>query len=316
MYHLFSIKRHLPWLALGLLAVQFGAAPMARAGKTPGGGASGVTTTGSTLLPIGGSPITNETTASNSPNVSIDPQTGNLTLTPGAQQAVNRTAAQLIQRLQTENPGLVAALSDPFEVNPDQEFATLTLAVRNIQDGQPIAKASLPEAAVDARFAIAEQLRWAILQADQNELELTAPLVVLGSPDQFSMEAIFNPDSDVATARIPLQGTLEQLGNATVFLILTAGNGISPEAIAPFLAMALEGAPVEDLIDLMNAVNALVVATAASEDIDPNQLNRALHAHRAIVEAADQNTLNDLAANTEFTALGQALRQLRQAVDT
>jgi len=301
---------------MGLLTCSLGIPWVAQAGSAPGGASSGLTTTGSGPLSIGGSPITSESTTSTSPNVMLDPQTGTLLLTSAAQQTVNQTALQLVQQLEATNPGLIAALSNSFVIDPDRQFEEITLAIRGINDGEPVPKRSLQAAALDAQVAIADQLRWVILRADQNVLELTAPLVVLTAPDQFSMVALFNPGNEMAAARLPLQGTLENLGDATAFLIVTAGSGLSPDAVAPFVAMALEGAPYEELITLLNAVNALVVATAAGEDIDPNQLNLALHAYGAIIETVDQATLNQLASNPEFRALGQALQALRQAVET
>ena len=314
MHPRFPAQRYFPWLMLGLLACNLSLIQRVQAGSVPGGGASGGTTTGSGPLTIGGSPITPESTTSTSPNVSLDPATGNLQLTLAAQQSVNRVAQQLLQQLAATNPGLIETLGEPFLVDPDRQFDTLALAVRGINDGEPVPKSTLGEAAIDAQFGVAELLRWAILYADQNVLELTAPLVVLGSPEQFSMVAVFNPDDDLVTSRLPLQGTLDQLGNATAFLVLTAGSGVPPDAVAPFVDMALAGAPYAELVELLNGVNALVVATAAGEDIDPNVLNRTIYAYRDIVQTVDQPTLDNLTSNAEFLALGQALQQLRSAI--
>ena len=308
------VKRYVPWLVLGLLACHLNIPWRVQAGSVPGGGGSGGTTTGSAPLTIGGSPITRTVTTSTSPNVSLDPKTGNLQLTPTAQQSVNRVAGQLLLQLAVTNPGLVGALGEPFFVDPERQLDTLSLAVRGVNDGEPVAKSTLLEAATDAQFAVAERLRWAILYADQNVLELTAPLVVLDDSDQFSMVAVFNPDSAGASASLPLQGTLNQLGNATAFLVLTAGSGVSPDAIAPFVEMALAGAPYPQLVELLNGIHALVVATTAGEDIDPNLLNRTIYAYRDIVQTVDPPTLDVLATNAEFLALGQALQQLRSAI--
>lgn len=308
-------NRLLRWLSLSVISLTcLGGAP-ALAGSTPAGGGSGVTPGGSTSLPSGGAPITGNTTRTTTQTVSLDPNTGSLVLTTAAQASLNQAAAQLLQQLEAANPGLIAALQQPFFVDPDQQVDSIALAIRGINNGEPVAKSTLREAAEATRPAI-EQYRWAILYADQNLLELTAPLVVLGSPDQFSLVASFNPDNGVNSSRLVLQGNLEQLGNAAAFLVLTTGSGVSPEAVAPFVDMALAGAPYDQLVNLLNAVNALVVATAAGEDIDPNQLNRAIHAHRAIVETVDQATLNILANNQPFLALGEALQNLRRAVET
>ncbi len=314
MYPRLTTQRYVPWLMLGLLACHLSLVRGVEAGSVPGGGASGGTTSGSAPLTIGGSPITQESTISTSPNVSLDPGTGTLQLTPAAQQSVNRAVEQLLQQLAATNPGLIEALGEPFLVDPDRQFDTLALAIRGINEGEPVPKRTLPEAATDAQFAVAERLRWAILYADQNVLELTAPLVVLGSSEEFSMVAVFNPENDLAISRLPLQGPVEQLGNATAFLVLTAGSGVSPNAVAPFVDMALAGAPYAELVELLDGVNALVVANAAGEDIDPNVLNRTIHAYRNIVQMVDQPTLDILANNAKFLALGQALQRLRNAI--
>jgi hypothetical protein len=79
--------------------------------------------------------------------------------------------------------------------------------------------------------------------------------------------------------------------------------------------MATAGAPYERLLDLLIAVNSLVRADAAGADIDPNQLNQAIYAYRAIVETVDPATLNRLGNNADFVALREALQNLRDAVD-
>jgi len=80
--------------------------------------------------------------------------------------------------------------------------------------------------------------------------------------------------------------------------------------------MATAGAPYEPLLDLLTAVNNLVMADAAGESIDPNQLNQAIYIYREIVESVDAATLNQLRNNVDFAALNQALQNLRDAVET
>jgi hypothetical protein len=63
-------------------------------------------------------------------------------------------------------------------------------------------------------------------------------------------------------------------------------------------------------------VNGLVVAEAAGEEIDPDQLNQAIHAYRDIVNSVDPATLNRLGNSPEFTALRQALENLRNSIET
>ncbi len=302
-------------LALGLLLFNLGLPPEAQAGKRTSGGASGVTSGGSVPLPIGGSPITPQSTTPTSPNVALDPNTGSLLLTAEAQSSLNQAAEQVLQRLEADNPGLLAALSDPLDVDLDERIEGLALAVRGVADGEPQPKASLREAATDASTAI-QNYRWAELYIDQEILELTAPLQVLGSEGEFSMVAIYTSLEGGESTSLLLRGTLEELGNATSFLIITAGSGIDPVTIAPFVAMAAKGAPYPQLLDLLIAVNELAVANAAGEDIDPNALNRAIYAYRSIVNTVDQSTLNSLGNTPDFTNLRQALQNLRDAIDT
>jgi hypothetical protein len=308
-------KSRIVGLLLSLLALSLGTPQSAWAGKTSAGGGSGVTTGGSVPLPIGGSPLVEETTTSLSPNVALDPQTGNLLLTARAQASLNQTARQIIQQLQARYPALIPALNDPLVVNPDSQIDTLALAIRGINDNEPVAKPSLRVAAVDAREQAINQFRWAELYIDLQVLELTAPLVTSASGEEYAMAAIYTPPGGGDPSVLELQGTLDELGNAAAFLVITTGSDIDPGAIEPFVSMATAGAPYERLLDLLIAVNSLVRADAAGADIDPNQLNQAIYAYRAIVETVDPATLNRLGNNADFVALREALQNLRDAVD-
>ena len=92
MYHPLLTKTGVVWLFLSLLTLSLGTPPAAMAGSTPAGGGSGSTTSGSVPLPIGGSPITAETTSSKSANVSLDPQTDSLQPPLEAPASLNQTA--------------------------------------------------------------------------------------------------------------------------------------------------------------------------------------------------------------------------------
>lgn len=162
----FFAKSRFVWLALGLFAMGVATPLAVRAGSAPSGAASGVTTTGSTLLPAGASPITPQSTASNSPNVSLDPETGNLILTPGAQASLNQSAQQVLQQVGANNPSLISALSQPLAIVPDEQIDNLGLAIRGINEGEPLPKATLREAAMDASEQAIGQFRWAELYID------------------------------------------------------------------------------------------------------------------------------------------------------
>jgi hypothetical protein len=316
MYKVLLTKLRVVWLLLGLLAIALGTPSAAWAGKTSAGGGSGVTTGGSGPLPVGGSPLLEETTTSLSPNVSLDPQTGSLQLTAGAQAALNQTARQVVQQLQANYPELVSALNQPLVVNPDRRVETLALAIRGINDSDPVAKPTLRVAAVDAREQAINQFRWAQLYTDRQVLELTSPLVASSPGAEYSIRAIYTPAGGGEPSTLELQGTLEELGNAAAFLVITAGADIDPVAIEPFVSMATAGAPYEPLLDLLVAVNNLVMADAAGESIDPNQLNQAIYIYREMVESVDAATLTQLRNNVDFAALKQALQNLRDAVET
>jgi hypothetical protein len=308
---------YLRWLSFSLVCLSVLAAAPAWAGKTSAGGASGVTTGGSASGTSGGAPITGDNTRPSSENVAIDPETGTLILTPGAQASLNQSAQQVLQQVGANNPSLISALSQPLAIVPDEQIDNLGLAIRGINEGEPLPKATLREAAMDASEQAIGQFRWAELYIDQEVLDITAPLVVLGSEDQYFITAVYtSPGEAGTTSSIVLRGSLEDLGNAAAFLVITAGSGIDPAAIAPFANMAAAGAPYPELLDLLIAVNGLVIADAAGEDIDPDELNRAIHAYRAIVNSVDQPTRNALGNNADFMALKQALENLRTSVET
>lgn len=312
----FLTKTRVVWLSLSLLTLSLGNAPAAMAGKTSAGGASGVTTSGSVPLPIGGSPITAETTTSNSANVSLDPQTGSLQLTPEAQAALNQTAQQVLQQLEASSPGLTAALANSEGIAPDRQIRSLALAIRGVNENNPVAKATLREAAIDARDQGISRFRWAELYIEQEVLELTAPLVDVNSDGTYAMTAVYTPLEESEPSAIALQGNLDDLGNAAAFLVITAGSGIDPEAVTPFVNLATAGVAYEQVLALMVSVGDVVADSAAGEDIDPNQLNQAIFAYRAIVNSVDTATINNLRDNSGFIALNNYLQSLRNAIET
>ncbi|TVQ06501.1 MAG: hypothetical protein EA368_16835 [Leptolyngbya sp. DLM2.Bin27] len=292
-------------LALSLPAV---------AGKAPTGLNSGVTVGGSTLLPIGAAFVAGEEieiVESASPNATVDPATGEITLTAAAQQQINQAAIDVLQSLQISNPSLANTLTIPGEIALGSPSPVGASGVGEDEDS-PVDEIA---AAVAAAIANGESVS---LTSTQGTLGITAPAVMVdpaGGPSTMGTSAVFVPPGGTPMV-MPLQGSQAQIANAAGLLAAAFASGLAPNQVASFVEMALVGADYRALVPLFNAVGGLLLQPQPpSATINATQLEAAIQAYNRMLNDSDAETLVALAQNSDFVVLGQSLQQLRAAID-
>ncbi|PSR17460.1 hypothetical protein C8255_12455 [filamentous cyanobacterium CCP3] len=299
-------------------------------GSVPTGQGSGVTVGGSSILTIGASSLgREELIGSNSPNATVDPLTGEVTLTLAAQQSINTVARQILQGLQSTNP----LLSEIFTTSVDIELGSLS-AAGPTGDGDEDAQ-TIDEVAAAAATAIANGESVALVSS-QGTLGIAAPVAVTGTrpgllvaSSQGGTLAQASPSPVLATSAVftpvggtpmvmPLRGTLDQIANAVGFLAASFAAGLSPSQVATFTEMALVGVDYADLVDLFNAVSGLLPAQSQPQEtgVDATQLESAIQAYNRILDETNPAALVTLSEFEDFVVLGRSLQQLRAAVDT
>jgi hypothetical protein len=285
-------------------------------GSVPTGLTSGVNVGGSNLLPIGASTLgSEELLESASANATVDPITGDITLTTAAQQALNTSANQVVQGLQGTNPVLATALTTPGEISLNSPSPVGASGVSEDEDDDE----TVDEIAAAAAAAIANG-ESVSLTSSQGTLGIAAPTVAQasGSDSILVTSAVFTlPGGTPMVA--PLQGSLAQIANAVGFLAAAFATGLTPSQVAPFTEMALAGAAYQDLVPLFNAVSGLIppqpTPRATALAIDPTQLEEAIQAYNRIVDNSTPEVLAALSENSDFVALGRSLQQLRAAIE-
>ncbi len=316
MNRLVSQLRPTPWLIAALVGGMAIALP-SQAGKAPTGLNSGVTVGGSILLPLGGSSLGEEDfIESASPNITVDPLTGEVTLTAAAQQQVNQSATSLLQGLESSSPALAALLTTPSEIS----LISISLAGAS-GGGETEEGATVGEIAAAAAAAIASG-ESVSLTSSQGTLTIAAPTPVAGAnPADPSAtratSAVFTPEGGNPVV-VPLQGTQSQIANAAGFLAAAFAAGFTPSQVASFTDMALAGASYVDLVALFNAAGGLLAQSgdaSVSTAVNATQLEAAIQAYNNILNSSDAATLAALNQNSDFTALGRSLQQLRAAVE-
>ncbi|WP_156119867.1 hypothetical protein [Leptolyngbya sp. KIOST-1] len=317
-------------LGMGLLAGSMAIALPGYSGSVPVGLGSGVFVGGSTLLPIGASTLgSEEEIASNSPNVVVDPATGEIILTAGAQQTLNTAALQILLGLQTTNPSLAAILSTPGDI----VLNILSPVGATGEEGEAGGTVSEIAAAVVAAILNGESVT---LISSQGSLSIAAPTVATGaqsgvlvaSLQGFVAQTAPAPGTRVATSSVfvpqagtplvtPLQGSLEQVANAAGFLAAAFAAGIPPNQVTAFTDMAVAGIDYIDLVNLFNAVSGLLPAQAGgtAAPINATQLEAAIQAYNNILDNTDPDVLVSLAQFEDFVVLGRSLQQLRTAIE-
>lgn len=304
-------------------------------GSVPTGLTSGVSVGGSNILPIGASTLgSEELVESASANASVDPITGDITLTTAAQQALNTSANQVAQGLQGTNPVLATALTTPGEISLNSPSPVGASGVGESEGGDETVEAIAAAAA--AAIANGESVS---LTSSQGTLGIAAPTIAVGagpaalvasrqaltiaqtsdSPEPILVtSAVFTPQ-DGTPMVAPLRGTLNQIANAAGFLAAAFATGLTPSQVAPFTEMALAGAAYQDLVPLFNAVSGLIppqpTPQATAMAVDPTQLEDAIQAYNRIVDNSAPATLAILGQNSDFVALGRSLKQLRAAIE-
>lgn len=305
-----------PWLIAALVGGSLAIALPSQAGKAPTGLNSGVTLGGSTLLPIGGSSLGEEDLiAPTTDNATVDPETGEIMLTATAQQQVNQSATSLLQGLQSNSPALAAVLTTPGEIS----LTSSSLAGAS-GGGETEGSVPVSEIAAAAAAAIANG-EGVSLTSSQGTLSIAAPTPFAGAnpadPSTIrATSAVFTPEGG-APVVVPLQGTQAQIANAAGFLTAAFASGFTPSQVASFIDMALAGASYTDLVALFNAVGGLLAQSGdvSLNTVNATQLEAAIQAYNNILNSSDDATLAALNQNSDFTALGRSLQQLRAAVD-
>jgi hypothetical protein len=303
-------------------------------GSVPTGLTSGVSVGGSNLLPIGASALCiyqelnqeldqeleplvcqEERLESASANATLDPVTGDITLTVAAQQALNTSASQIAQGLQGTNPVLAILLTTPREIS--------------LTSPSPVG-ASGPSAGEDAVKTVDDMAAAAVaaiangesvsLTSSQGTLGIAAPTVAQasGSSSILVTSAVLTLQGGTPMVA-PLRGTLAQIANTTGFLAAAFATGLTPSQIAPFTEMALAGADYRELVALFNAVSGLIPPQPQPRStviaVDPTLLEEAIQAYNRIVDSSAPETLATLSQNSDFVALGRSLQQLRAAIE-
>ncbi|HZG37629.1 MAG TPA: hypothetical protein VEZ50_03010 [Nodosilinea sp.] len=285
------------WLIGVLVAGSFAIALPGHTGKTPAGLGSGVTTGGSTLLPMGGSSLGGGVTEE-------------ITLTAAAQQSLNQAAAQGLRELQGTNPSLAAALTTPGLI--DLNGASPVCAPIETEDDTPA------QIARDAVAAIANG-ESVSLTSSQGTLGIAAPTgTTTAAPARMATSAVFTAQGGTPMV-MPLQGSQTQIANAAGFLAAAFTACLAPSQVAPFIEMALAGADYTALVSLFNATAGLLLLqpqlSSTAVTVNPTQMEAAIQAYNRILDDSDAETLNALSQNSNFVTLGRALQQLRAAVD-
>jgi hypothetical protein len=312
------------WLMVMIVGGSLAIALPGHSGSVPTGLTSGVNVGGSNLLPIGASTLcsrqevepplcSEELLESASANATVDPITGDITLTAAAQQALNTSASQVLLALQGTNPVLATALTTPGEISLSSPSPVGASGVSEEED------ATVDDIAAAAAAAIANG-ESVSLTSSQGTLGIAAPTVAQasGSGPILVTSAVFTMQGGTPMVA-PLRGTLPQIANAVGFLAAAFATGLSPSQVAPFTEMALTGADYRDLVPLFNAVSGLIPpqpqprSTALA--VDPTQLEEAIQAYNRIVDNSTPETLAALNQNSDFVALGRSLQQLRTAIE-
>lgn len=307
-----------PWLIAAIVGGSLAIALPSQAGRVPTGLNSGVTLGGSTLLPLGGSALGEEDfIESASPNATVDPLTGEVTLTVAAQQQVNQSATSLLQDLQSNSPALAALLTTPGEIS----LISISLAGAS-GGGETEDSVTVSDRAAAAVAAIASGENVS-LTSSQGTLVIAAPTPIAGAnpadPNAIrTTSAVFTPEGGTPVV-VPLQGTQAQIANAAGFLVAAFASGFTPTQVASFTEMALTGANYIDLVALFNAVGGLLLQAQSGDialnTVNATQLEAAIQAYNNILNTSDDATLAALSQNSDFTTLGRSLQQLRAAVD-
>ncbi|HEY9881139.1 MAG TPA: hypothetical protein V6D29_21950 [Leptolyngbyaceae cyanobacterium] len=295
---MFQLIRHqLHWFSLGIIGASLITTLPAWAGSASSGAGSGLTTGGAALTVFGAAPIAIP---------------GEIALSAAAQESLNAAAVQLLQTLESASPGLVTSLTTPLTVNLSQSATNVQLAVSGTA---VVASQSLGQLAEVVATAIVTG-QPVTLATSEGTLNFSSPQVIPNSPNESVITVTFTPVDGSAPSTFTLQGGPARQSNAAAFLAVAIVSGATPEQVAPFVAIALAGAPYGQVVALLNAISGLLAAIAADEEgnVDPDQLSQAIQAYNAIVASVDNATLSTLASNPEFTALGQVLRGLRAAV--
>ena len=322
------LRRQL-WLLLAWGGASLAIAAPGHTGSVPTGQGSGVTVGGSSILTIGASSLgSEELIGSNSPNATVDPTTGEVTLTLAAQQNINIVASQILQGLQSTNPLLAAIITTSSEIN----LGSLSAAGPTGEGDEDAQTVDEIAAAVAAAIANGESVT---LISSQGTLGIAAPVAVTGArsetlvasrgatlaqaspPPILATSAVFTPVGGTPMV-MPLRGTLDQIANAAGFLAASFAADLTPSQVATFTEMALVGVDYIDLVTLFNAVSGLLPAQSQPQTtgVDATQLESAIQAYNHILDNTDPAALVTLAEFEDFVVLGRSLQQLRAAVDT
>ncbi|MBD2114423.1 MULTISPECIES: hypothetical protein [Cyanophyceae] len=322
------------WLMLILVSGSLAIALPGHGGSVPTGLSSGVSVGGSNLLPIGASTLCiyqevdqeadqevepvgcqEEQLESASANATVDPTTGDITLTTAAQQALNTSANQIAQGLRGTNPVLVVLLTTPGEISLTIPSPVGASGPSEAED----AAETVDDMAAAAAAAIANG-ESVSLTSSRGTLGIAAPTVsqASGSNTILVTSAVFTLQGGTPMVA-PLRGTLAQIANTTGFLTAAFATGLTPSQVAPFTEMALAGADYRDLVALFNTVSGLIPpqpqprSTALA--VDPTLLEEAIQAYNRIVDNSTSEILAALSQNSDFVALGRSLQQLRAAIE-
>lgn len=335
------LRRQL-WLLLALVSGSMAIAVPGHTGSVPTGQGSGVTVGGSSILTIGAPCLASEELLepdelaclgsqeyleSNSLNATVDPFTGEVTLTAGAQQTLNTSATAIAQGLQNTNPVLASILSTPGEISLnspslvgasglcEDEISENTELEGGCEDAN--AENTVAEIAAAAASSILNGESVSLISS-QGTLSVAAPTSVTGAlPPTLSTSAVFTPVGGTAMV-MPLRGTLNQTANATGFLAASFAAGLTPSQVATFTEMALVGVDYADLVSLFNAVSGLLPAqpqAATATVVSATQLELAIQTYNRILDTTDPAALVTLTQFEDFVVLGRSLQQLRAAVD-
>ncbi|MBD2107730.1 hypothetical protein [Nodosilinea sp. FACHB-13] len=318
------------WLMLILVSGSLAIALPGHSGSVPTGLTSGVSVGGSNLLPIGAStlcghqevdqgvepPLCGEQLLeSASANATVDPITGDITLTTTAQQALNTSANQIAQGLQSTNPVLAVLLTTPGEISLTSPSPVGASGPSEDEDG--VETVDDMAAAAAAAIANGESVS---LTSSRGTLGIAAPTVAEagGSGSILVTSAVFTLQGGTPMVA-PLRGTLAQIANTTGFLAAAFATGLTPSQVAPFTEMALAGADYRELVTLFNAVSGLIPPQPRPRStviaVDPTLLEQAIQAYNRIVDNSAPETLATLNQNSDFVALGRSLQQLRTAIE-
>lgn len=317
------------WLMLILVSGSLAIALPGHSGSVPTGLTSGVSVGGSNLLPIGASTLCShpevnqavepslcgeELLESASANATVDPITGDITLTTTAQQALNTSANQIAQGLQSTNPVLAVLLTTPGEISLTSPSP---VGASGPSEDEAVETVDDMAAAAVAAIANGESVS---LTSSRGTLGIAAPTVAQagGSSSILVTSAVFTLQGGTPMVA-PLRGTLAQIANTTGFLAAAFATGLTPSQVAPFTEMALAGADYRELVTLFNAVSGLIPPQPQPRStviaVDPTLLEEAIQAYNRIVDNSAPETLATLSQNLDFVALGRSLQQLRAAIE-